>query len=294
SQRPGGTLQSDELVRTGTAGTIRLIDFIMARSEDDRANYRGAASSQFVLAAAIRGEWANQPLPLTAEEALHPDRRKTHVIYVSDVDLMADAFVELRNEPIRDGIEYRFQNVTFVLNIIDSLAGINDYLTLRSRRLNHVTLRMVERQIEAAMQIVYDLTQEYEKEALQVREQVLVAAQTELRPLEEEVRRMDERLKQGQAIDMQAYNSKKLLLQQTASEQNQRLQRRFQELEGERQQKLRSIQLDAELAIQNAQRQFKLAAVVIPPIPPLLVGLVVFARRRLREREGISKARRLK
>lgn len=294
SQRPGGTLQFDELVRTGTAGTIRLIDFIMARSEDDRANYRGAASSQFVLAAAIRGEWANQPLPLTAEEALHPDRRKTHVIYVSDVDLMADAFVELRNEPIRDGIEYRFQNVTFVLNIIDSLAGINDYLTLRSRRLNHVTLRMVERQIEAAMQIVYDLTQEYEKEALQVREQVLVAAQTELRPLEEEVRRMDERLKQGQAIDMQAYNSKKLLLQQTASEQNQRLQRRFQELEGERQEKLRSIQLDAELAIQNAQRQFKLAAVVIPPIPPLLVGLVVFARRRLREREGISKARRLK
>ena len=48
------------------------------------------------------------------------------------------------------------------------------------------------------------------------------------------------------------------------------------------------------LEIQKIQRKFKLAAVIIPPIPPLLVGLIVFTRRRLREREGISKDRRLK
>jgi ABC-2 type transport system permease protein len=57
---------------------------------------------------------------------------------------------------------------------------------------------------------------------------------------------------------------------------------------------IRGIELDAELKIQQIQRQFKLAAVILPPIPPLLVGLIVFTRRRLREREGISKARRLK
>jgi ABC-2 type transport system permease protein len=31
--------------------------------------------------------------------------------------------------------------------------------------------------------------------------------------------------------------------------------------------------------------------VVLPPIPPLLVGFIVFAKRRLREREGIAKTR---
>ena len=31
--------------------------------------------------------------------------------------------------------------------------------------------------------------------------------------------------------------------------------------------------------------------VVLPPIPPLLVGLIVFVKRRLREREGIAKTR---
>ena len=42
-----------------------------------------------------------------------------------------------------------------------------------------------------------------------------------------------------------------------------------------RREKKRHIDLDAELEIQQIQRKFKLAAVVIPPIPPLLVGLIV-------------------
>ena len=41
-------------------------------------------------------------------------------------------------------------------------------------------------------------------------------------------------------------------------------------------------------AIQN---RVKAAAVALPCIPPLVVGVVVFASRRLRERENISKSR---
>jgi ABC-2 type transport system permease protein len=36
---------------------------------------------------------------------------------------------------------------------------------------------------------------------------------------------------------------------------------------------------------------YKLWAVILPPIPPLLVAFVVFMRRRLREREGVTRAR---
>ena len=81
---------------------------------------------------------------------------------------------------------------------------------------------------------------------------------------------------------------------QQRQEQITKFQNRRAELDNERREKKRQIELEAELKIQETQRQFKLAAVVLPPIPPLLVGLFVFARRRLREREGISKARRLK
>ena len=65
-------------------------------------------------------------------------------------------------------------------------------------------------------------------------------------------------------------------------------------MQNERNEIIRSKRLESELKIQEIQRKYKLAAVLIPPIPPLLLGLFVFTRRRLREREGISKARRLK
>jgi ABC-2 type transport system permease protein len=43
--------------------------------------------------------------------------------------------------------------------------------------------------------------------------------------------------------------------------------------------------------IQQVQNEYKLRAALLPPIPPLLVGFVVWVRRRLREREGMSRSR---
>ena len=79
-----------------------------------------------------------------------------------------------------------------------------------------------------------------------------------------------------------------------SSYENKNLQRINEEMTNERNEMIRATRLTAELTIQEIQRRYKLAAVLIPPLPPLVLGLIVFTRRRLREREGISKARRLK
>jgi ABC-2 type transport system permease protein len=39
------------------------------------------------------------------------------------------------------------------------------------------------------------------------------------------------------------------------------------------------------------QNRVKATAAILPCLPPLLIGIIVFASRRLRERENISKAR---
>jgi ABC-2 type transport system permease protein len=39
------------------------------------------------------------------------------------------------------------------------------------------------------------------------------------------------------------------------------------------------------------QDNYKLWAVLLPPIPPLIVAFAVFFNRRAKEREGVSKAR---
>jgi ABC-2 type transport system permease protein len=65
-------------------------------------------------------------------------------------------------------------------------------------------------------------------------------------------------------------------------------------LEQARQQRDKEINLsESELRqeIKSVQDKYKMWAVLLPPIPPLLVALVVFLTRRAREREGVAKSR---
>jgi ABC-2 type transport system permease protein len=57
------------------------------------------------------------------------------------------------------------------------------------------------------------------------------------------------------------------------------------------QQQIQQSKRDADLQILNIQNYYKMLAIFLPPIPPLLVGIGVFVSRRLREREGIPKSR---
>ena len=54
---------------------------------------------------------------------------------------------------------------------------------------------------------------------------------------------------------------------------------------------VRKIDDDQEAAIQALQNNYKLWAVVVPPIPLLVVASIVFFNRRAKEREGVSSKR---
>jgi ABC-2 type transport system permease protein len=62
-------------------------------------------------------------------------------------------------------------------------------------------------------------------------------------------------------------------------------------LKRERDQELAEIERQRDQELQQIQNDYKLQATVFPPILPLLVGLAVWARRRIREREGVSRSR---
>jgi ABC-2 type transport system permease protein len=61
--------------------------------------------------------------------------------------------------------------------------------------------------------------------------------------------------------------------------------------ERDREKSIQEIQREADLTVTQMQNRVKTAAVLLPCIPPLLIGVIVFASRRLRERENISKSR---
>ena len=296
---PDSSLDFDVLVKSGKAGRVVQFDFWEAnrrygfftpQAEAAIQNARGSAESEFYLGVQITG--VDHEKALTQE--LPPSKSNTNVIYICDVDLLADYFVDIRNNPIQRGIQYEFQNMSFVLNLVDSMVGEETYLDLRSRKIRHMTLRVVEQTTEEAMQKVYDATQELEKERITEEAEIQSEINQEIAPLQRDIKRLRMKQEKGEAVDVVTLNAKTSLLESIQRQQQQKLARKREEFNNSRRERLRSIQLDAENEIQEIQKKFKLYAVFLPPIPPLLVGLIVFTRRRLREREGISKARRLR
>jgi len=286
-QKPTSKLEFDDLVKSGQAGRIQLFDWRvhaqLRPNPNELAKARGASNQNYVLAVHIHGD----------ESGTGP-KANLNVAYVADMDLISDYFVDLRNSPIRNNVEYISQNMSFVLNLVDHLAGEESFLEIRNKQVSHVTLKTIDNQYEIAQADVYkdetEIQIEYKREVDTVRENLV----NKLKPLQEQIQKLEVLKRDDKPYDAAKLAAKKALLDTELREQQQRLQTRTQELNIEREEKKRGINLDAELKIQKIQQFFKLCAVIVPPIPPLVVGIIVFFRGRLREREGISKARRLK
>ena len=171
-ERPDTTLEFDYLVKTGKAGRLSQLEYLQAiaqfgmfsnNTDAVLQSRRGNADKEYFLATQITGAKAAEALTQKRPAA----KSNTNVIYLCDVDILSDFFVDIRNNPIQRGTNYQCQNMAFVLNLIDSMVGEETYLDLRSRRIRHMTLQVVEKTTEEAMQDVYEATQELEIERVQ-------------------------------------------------------------------------------------------------------------------------------
>ena len=282
-------LEHIPLVITGKSGRIRG-DWVMPQVPLSVRNQKyGPADGHFTIACHIRGKDAAKIDPDAT-----PDKSFSNVIYVADLDMLSDYFVNLRNQPIQGGIEYHFQDMAFALNIVDALADETTFLGLRNRRERHVTLGKIEEQRDVELQKVFEINNKFERDYQNAIETAQVEAKQKLRPLENEIKDITVLRDQKKSYDAAALTAKQGILKQQQQEQQEKLTVKVQELQNELNENKREAELNAQQKIQEIQRTYKLAAVFIPVIPPFLLGLFVYTRRRLREREGISKARRLK
>ncbi|MCA9270301.1 MAG: hypothetical protein KDA41_17590, partial [Planctomycetales bacterium] len=216
------------------------------------------------------------------------DKPQIDVILVSDIDMLESLFVTLHNEPDQGGVVYKFQNVPFVLNLIDTLSGDERFINIRKRTRHHASLKLIEERVREAEE-----ASETEEEAYR-------------KTLEKELR--DAQAKH-QSI-LQSINQKKLaeqragkLTREREDELDSKLEweqdrnrERLEDVAGQHRRKLGEKQLEIarnlELQRRSIQNQYKTWAVVLPTIPPLLVGLAVFLLRRVRESQGVAQARR--
>lgn len=201
-------------------------------------------------------------------------------VVVTDIDCLFNAFFEIRARGGQNAVnlsDLDFQNVAFVLNTLDYLAGDDRFLEIRKRSRPHRVLTKIE-----------DATSQAREDS---REKI-ADARDELQAAESEA---NQKFQQG--IDEIRNNptltaqEKEFKIQLFREREQRKLQRRLDRLQKDLNSEIRQTQRTLEKEIRGVQDRYKLYAAVLPPILPILLGILVFFHRRSGEREGVAKSR---
>jgi ABC-2 type transport system permease protein len=208
-----------------------------------------------VMAARIQGKGSRGPL---------------NAIVIADADLMSEQFFELR----RHGIEnLNFDNVTFLLNCVDQLAGDPSFIALRKRRPQQRTLEAVEAR-----------TRTYEAQRLRESQQAEILADQRLKEAQARLDRSVHEVEQRGDLDDQ---TKEVMIANLKQAETRRLEVARANIDDEKQRQIEDSRAEMENSIRGIQNTIKLMAVALPPIPAFIVFLIVSIRRLRREHVGV-------
>lgn len=220
-----------------------------------------------------------------------PAARPIKAVYVADVDYMHPFFSENRKRPEQfEELDLRVQNITFVLNVVDVLAGEMKYPVIRSHEPKHVTLSLFEDQADVYRLEESQKQKDYQTSFNKALQEAEEENQKSVAKFREKVERMQREGAQDASKQQELIGLMQQLQVQTAALER-KLAIRREKMETERDAQIQDSRRAAEAKVLELQNRYKMLAIFLPPIPPLLVGAAVFVTRRVREREGISKNR---
>ena len=197
-----------------------------------------------------------------------------NVVVVADVDMATPGFFTLREMggDVRSGVSFDFDNITFILNLIDDLADESSLISIRSRRPRHRTLTRIEettrkiRDRATVAQIAY--TREFEEEQ-----------RKEEAALQETMVKLSERKTSTQELTRE----EKLEVQAALTAANERLHAKLDEKRRALNLKLEEERREVDEFTRQVQGRYKAFAAILPPIPPLVIGCCVYFYRRRRQ-----------
>ena len=255
-----------------SAGGYSSVKDIIPLGVRTQSRKRVSQDGIYTLAARISGVVPEaMRLPTNDVNAVVPS---FNVILVADVDMATPGFFTLREmgTDARSGVSFDFDNITFVMNAVDNLAGENSLIAIRSRRPKHRTLTAIEeatrkiRDKATASQIAYmkEFEEERKKEEAALQKTVQELAGRDSTPKE---------LSREESLEIQsAIVAAQQRLDKILDEKKRRFDRKVEE-----------EQREVDGFIRETQGKYKTFAALLPPVPPLLIGLVVFIYRKRKQ-----------
>jgi ABC-2 type transport system permease protein len=293
---PGGTLERTPVLLTGVISGLLNGDSLrgIMSGQTPLRSVMGPVTPNLAVAMTIEGE--SRTTDKDAEGSTESSESTSQsdpirAVYVADTDLMIPEFLMIRADPDQvSDARFQFQNVTFILNCIDWLTAETDFIDVRKHEPIFASLRMIDSVKEEARSAVRRRSREFKDQSDEDIRDAQEAMDQKLKTLREELEKLQRDNQEGrvdrakvQAI-MQRFETERELEQR-------KLDVKRTKSERELARKVQDIEREAAQDVTDIQNQVKAAAVVLPCIPPLIVGIIVFASRRLRERENISKSR---
>jgi len=210
------------------------------------------------------------------------DRARFNVIVLADLDLFGDplfALHERGGDVNGDGIDdIRFDNVPFLLNAVDSLAGDNRFIALRKRRPRFRRLTKVDQ-----------LTIDAQKRRDKAIDDANAKAAEELEQAQHQLDKAVKEIEQRTGVDEA---TKRVMIESEHNKQQRRLAAKQKRIEDAKKRAIRRSEVEHKRAVGKVQDRIRLIAVLLPPVPALLLGMFILFRKRRRERESIPHSRR--
>ncbi len=212
---------------------------------------------------------------IAAEVKASNDKANLNAIFVADVDMISDFFFEERN---LGNLDIEFDNVSFVLNAIDSLVGDESFIDLRSRRARHRSLTRVESQ----KRIFLEAANKAESKAD-------TDADAELAERRKELGKRVKEIQDNEDYDPIA---KAQMLKAAQEAEQQRLSLAEAQIEQRKNDEIRKIRAQTNRQIKSLESQIRNWAVWLPALPAVAMGMIVFYQRSTAEQKTISNRRR--
>jgi ABC-2 type transport system permease protein len=221
----------------------------------------------------------------TEEDALagkEPQKTDINVVLVADIDwILAPDIYRIREQGSGSDnpgeVDFEFQNIPFALNVLDSLAGDKSFIELRKRTRAHRTLAKIE-----------EATEDQSKQALLEQTKFINDAKNQIDEARKEFQQKISDLENRKDLDPRV---REVMLERERIRLENGLNAQIASLERKRNQDVKESERRLATTIRGVQDRYKLLAVLVPPIPPILLAFFVFFHRRKAEQEGVDTRR---
>lgn len=250
-----------ELRRTFRRARVDANGIPSPSATDAQREARTMKQNDFIIAAQIKSKRPNG----------------VNVIFMADLDFISDGVFQAWETQVFD---FPIDNILFFLNCVDALVGNDEYFELRGRYREPRKIEWIERERAKYLEELQETIRAMRKE----QSAELQGAQARFFERQEEIRkdpRHDPRTKEA-------------LLKKTVQEETARFEREEKRLQKEAEQIINNAKNRSTERIRAVQDFTRTWALLLPPIPAILVGLMVIGWRLLSEYRAVSKERMVK